>query len=395
MQTRCHEQGSVKNIDKENTNDIYIQIVQQEYTRIDEMWLQLHYKTSVILVIFSFLVEFAMGMFLVNSDMLGTTVDRFFLKFLLIPSVINFSWVVLATIIIKSKRFSQTCKIYSISLIFVCLNFVLFTVHSAFVSAYYIAAIAIMLTVIYANYYVTGITAVASIVSIIISELFIRWDLDKPGIFESTHRLSEFVITLIVLITFSMACIVVIRFERKKNRAGIQKEIERQQLQKSVYLDEMTGIYNQKAFHNELKSAEESAAGAAYILAIMDIDKFKDINDTWGHHIGDRCLIAVAKILKKYSPKITPFRYGGDEFCLLFQDISMADAEIICKEIQAKINGVVFEGYPELKPTASFGLATFLDRIDAGRLFIHADHALYEAKKARSSICVFRGEVGR
>ena len=106
-------------------------------------------------------------------------------------------------------------------------------------------------------------------------------------------------------------------------------------------------------------------------------------------------MIAVAKILKKYSPKITPFRYGGDEFCLLFRDISMADAEIICKEIQAKINGLVFEGYPELKPTASFGLATFWDRIDAGRLFIHADHALYEAKKARSSICVFRGEVGR
>lgn len=335
-----------------------------------------------------------MGMFLVNSDMLGTTVGRFFVKFLLIPSAINFAWVALATIIIKSKRFSQTCKIYSISLIFVCLNFVLFTVHSAFVSTYYIAAIAIMLTVIYANYYVTGITAVTSIVSIIISELFIKWDVDKLGIFESTHQLSEFVITLIVLITFSMVCIVVIRFERKKNSAGIQKEIERQQLQESVYLDEMTGIYNRKAFHNELKDAEGSAAEMAYILAIMDIDKFKNINDTWGHHIGDRCLIAVAKILKTCSPKITPFRYGGDEFCLLFRDISMADAEIICKEVQAKINELVFEGYPKLKLTASFGLATFLDRIDAGRLFIHADHALYEAKKARNSICVFRGEVG-
>ena len=377
-------------IDKVSTNDRYIHTVQQEYAKIDKTWLQLQYKISVILVIFSFLVEFAMGLLLINSDMLGTTISRYFLKFLLIPSGINLIWIALIRRIIKSKRFSQTFKIYSVSLIFVCINFVLFAVHGTFASTYCIAAIAIMLTVIYANYSVTGMTAAASILSMIISELFMKWDADKSSIFQSTHQLSEFLIALIVLMTFSIVCMVVIRFERKKNSASIQKEIERQQLQRSVYLDELTGIYNRKAFRDGLKDVEDTASSVQYILAIMDIDKFKTINDTWGHYMGDRCLIAISKILKDYNLDMTPFRYGGDEFCLLLRNISIEDAEGVCRDMQARINRLTFDGYPRLKLTASFGLATISGHADAGRLFIHADHALYEAKKVRNAICIFQ-----
>ncbi|HCD45562.1 MAG TPA: GGDEF domain-containing protein, partial [Lachnoclostridium sp.] len=61
-------------IDEEHLDDIYIRAVQDEYTKIDESWLQLHYKTSVVLVVFSLLIEIAMGIILVNSDMLTPTV---------------------------------------------------------------------------------------------------------------------------------------------------------------------------------------------------------------------------------------------------------------------------------------------------------------------------------
>lgn len=379
----------MRNIDTENLNDIYIGTVQKEYKKIDGEWLRLHYKTSIGLVIFSFLVELAMGMLLINSDMLSTTVYRFFLKFLIIPSGMNVILITLNMLIMKSKSFSQTYKIYSVSLIFVCINFILFTVHNTFVATYYISTIAIMLTIIYADYCVTSITAVTSIITIVITELFIKWDTDKISIFQSTHRLSEFLITLFVLIAFSIASMVVIRFEQKRNSASMQKEIERQQLQQSVHMDEMTGIYNRKAFHNELKYVEDTASEERHILAIVDIDKFKKVNDTWGHHIGDRCLIEFSKILKGYDTIITPFRYGGDEFCILFRDIDMIDAKSICEDIQLKVNSLVFADYPKLKLTASFGLAAISDQVDTVRLFIHADRALYEAKKIRNAICVF------
>lgn len=289
----------------------------------------------------------------------------------------------------KAKCFSQTYKIYSISLVFVCINFTLSTVHSTFIAVYYIFTIAIMLTTIYANYRVTSITALTSIIAIIVSELFIKWDVDKISIFQSTHRFSEFLISLMVIIAFSVACMVIIRFEQKKNSTSIQKEIERQQLQHSIHMDEMTGIYNQKAFHEELKYMEDNVSGENNILAIVDIDKFKDVNDTWGHLIGDWCLIEFSNILKEYNTNITPFRYGGDEFCLLFHDIDMADAKSICEEIQCKVNSLAFEDYPQLRLTASFGLAAILDQVDTVKLFVHADRALYEAKKVRNSICVF------
>ncbi len=376
-------------VDEEKLDDMYIRAVQDEYTRIDESWLQLHYKTSVILVIFSLLVEIGMGMFLVNSDMLTTTVYRYFLKFLIIPSGVNFSFIAIETLIMRSKRFSQKLKIYSVSLIYVGIGFVLFSVHCTFTAAYYIFAIAIMLTAIYADYRVTYVTALASIGSIIISELFLEWDKDKISIFKDTHRMGDFLISLFVLLAFSIAIMAVIRFERRKNSAGIQKEIERQLLQQSVHMDEMTGVYNRKAFRAEMKYVEDNASDRNYTLAIVDIDKFKNINDTWGHHVGDLCLIEFAKILKEFCLDMTPFRYGGDEFCLLFCDKSMEEAEAICGEIQAKVNRLNFEDYPTLVLTASFGIASIADQIDTVRLFIHADRALYEAKKVRNAIRTF------
>lgn len=377
-------------IEKEDFTDRHISAIRKEHEKIDGKWLQLHYNTSVGLVVFAFLVEIALGMLLINSDMLSTTVYRFFWKFLIVPSGINFVCIIIDTLIMKSRHISQTYKIYSVSLIFVGICFILFTVHSTFVTTYYIFAIAIMLTTIYASYRVTSITALTGIAALIISELFIKWDTDKISIFQSTHRLADFLISLFVLIAFSVACMVAIRFEQKKNTASIQKEIERQQLQQSVYMDEMTGIYNRKAFHAELKYVEDTEQNKDYILAIVDIDRFKNINDTWGHHIGDRCLIEFAKILKEYNTNITSFRYGGDEFCLLFCNIDMTDAEAICGEIQSKVNSLVFEDYPELKLTASFGLAANTDQIGTVRLFIHADRALYEAKKDRNAIRIFK-----
>ncbi len=377
--------------DKFDFEDMHIDEIQREYVRIDGDWLSLHYKATIVLAVFAFIVEGVLGIYLVNSDMLTTTVERFFWKFLFIPSGINILLIIIDTMVIKSKRLSQKVKIYSVSFIFIGLCFILFTVHSVFVSVFYIFAIAIMLTTIYANYLVTSITAGVSILAIVFSELFIVWDADKVSIFHDTYRFSDFMISLCVLFAFSIACMIVIRFEQEKNAASIQKEAERQQLQKSLHMDELTGIYNRKALHAAFKDVDDdNASDGKYILAIVDIDKFKKINDKWGHHIGDLCLTEFAKILKEESSTLTPFRYGGDEFCILFRSIDMEEAEAVCGRLLARLNGLSFEEYPDLKLTASFGLSACAGKIDAVRLFINADHALYEAKKIRNTIYIFR-----
>lgn len=376
-------------IENMDSNSPYIKTVQQEYAQIDRSWLQLHYKVSVGLVIFSFFIELVIGFFLLHTPMVTTTPRCFLLKFLIIPSGINFLSIAAGRLIMKSDRIPQIKKIYLISLIFVFIGFILFTAHIAFTSIYFIFTIAIVLTTFYADYYVTGITAAASIASIIISELFIKWDADKVTIFQSAHRLGDFLISLSVLFAFSMVCMVVINFERRKISANIQKEIKWYQLQESVMLDEMTGIYNRKSFTARLKDLEDNEPGMQYILAVVDIDNFKSINDTWGHLAGDKCLVEFSKILKTCCAEGIPFRYGGDEFCLLFCGVSLEIAEAVCREIQVRTSQLFLEDYPALKMTASFGLAKSSDQPDTMKLFTHADYALYEAKRFRNAIHIF------
>lgn len=376
-------------INTEDLHNLHVQEIYEEHKRIDGDWLMLHYKVSIGVVIFAFLVECIMGAILVNSDLLTTTTGIYILKYIVIPSGINFLCIAANTAAMKSRYFSQEQKIYVISLSIVAVSFILFTVHTIFWATYSIFVGAIMMTVIYANYRLTGITSLTSIILIAFSEVFIKWDIEKETIFDSTLRMGDFLISLFIIVALSTACMVAIQFERKKNNASIQRQIESFKLRQSLRTDEMTGIYNRKMLHDVLKGIEEDGSYDRYIMAMVDIDHFKEINDNFGHHFGDRCIAAFAKILKQNESRAMPFRYGGDEFCLLFRDVSMEEAVDICESIQVQLKTLRFEDNPMVELTASFGLAAHSVQLDAVRLFVRSDYALYEAKKSRNTIHVF------
>ena len=362
--------------------------IKKEYSRIDNDWLEFHYMLTIWMVVFAFIVECILGVIMMNSDMLiSSTVPQFILKYIIIPSGLNLFLIGVSTYIIKHKHISLKSKIYGISLVLVGICFVLFTAHNAFTATYYIFTVAIVLTAIYASYQITSITALASIVALVLSELFIQWDLDKVSIYESTHRLGDFLISIFIMIAFSIVCMILIRYEQKKIKVNIQMQIERHELQHSLQVDELTGILNRKALFRAMSEIEEGE-DKNYILAISDIDHFKGINDTWGHTFGDRCLSEFARILTQNNAGAVAYRFGGDEFCLLFHDTDMEIALSACNDIQAKLKELKFEENDDIKLTASFGLAEYTDKIDATELLVHSDHALYEAKVARNTIRV-------
>ena len=181
---------------------------------------------------------------------------------------------------------------------------------------------------------------------------------------------------------------IIIQYEQKKNLASIQIELERRILEKKIKIDELTGIYNRKAFYDMLKDIDDNKDGT-YILAIIDIDKFKEINDTYGHHRGDTCLVHFAKLLKEYGIGAIPYRYGGDEFCFLFFNKCIEEVKIICDQIRLKTKELIVN--EEVRFTASFGLAEYEVESGAAQLFVRADQALYKAKIVRDSIEVHEG----
>jgi len=381
-------------MDTENLELIHINAIRQEYQRIERNWLTLHFKICLALAFFGLLAECLLGLLVMRSDILTTTVGRYILKFILAPSAVNFLLVGVGALVVRSEKTKQSVKIYVVSILFVLLCFSLFTAHSAFISMYYLFAVAILLTTIYASYVLTGVTTVLSLIGLIVSELFLQWDLDKISIFQSSQRLFDFLIALVVLVGCGAVCIVIIHYEKKKNEAGIQKEIERESLKHKVLIDELTGVFSRKALHDALRDMTTGLDPSGYVFAIADIDHFKDVNDQFGHHVGDLCLIAFAEALNTRFRKESVFRYGGDEFCILTHGVSKAAFVSRCEQVQADLKELHFEEAPSLQFTACFGISLYNpDSDNAAKLFIHADQALYEAKHVRNAIHLFAPET--
>lgn len=153
------------------------------------------------------------------------------------------------------------------------------------------------------------------------------------------------------------------------------------------YRDPMTHAYNRRYFYEEatrllsLANREEKSC----CIIIMDIDKFKDINDTNGHSIGDEVIIALAQNLDKHIRKSDVIaRFGGEEFVILLYNSDVKNAQAIAEKIREDIQNIAIntsEG--EIHFTASFGVSRFdksFDQNDIEHTISRADKCLYVAK---------------
>lgn len=198
-------------------------------------------------------------------------------------------------------------------------------------------------------------------------------------------------------------------FTSLTNEIGVQFEKERYYV--SSITDQLTGLYNRKYLEEsllDLFTGKKLFAGGRIALALIDIDHFKLINDRLGHQAGDQVLKVVGeKIQKSVRATDRCFRYGGEEFCILFCDLVRRDGTVmesmseeytntILKLIQ-RLKDTIGESVVawknhELKVTVSIGV-TFLSigsrECSMDKLIGEADHMLYAAKRAgRNQILV-------
>lgn len=127
-------------------------------------------------------------------------------------------------------------------------------------------------------------------------------------------------------------------------------------------------------------------------LAIIDIDHFKQINDSYGHHAGDQVLQALGRLLGNDSRKgDIVCRQGGDEFCLILPRLALATAEARARQWQTEFGGSHFDFLDSSEPiTLSIGIACVEGKAGScDSVFIAADKALYLAKEeGRNRICI-------
>ncbi len=171
--------------------------------------------------------------------------------------------------------------------------------------------------------------------------------------------------------------------EAKLKRVIRERQL-RHALKRLSVRDGLTDLYNRRYFDQKLQEEAARAIRQKYplFLVMIDLDRFKELNDEYGHQEGDRILNVLAKVLKTSTRKNVDlaFRFGGDEFAVLIPYASQNQAEAIAQRIRTN-----FLKKDVKSVTLSMGLAKLGQGDDADalshQLVTHADQALYTAKK--------------
>lgn len=373
------------NGDKENS--VILEII-GEYGRIDRKWLKLHYGTFIGLVIFSFLVECVLGPILYFLGYSSIPLHSYLLKYIAAPFTVNLLLIAAGHIVMRSRSLKQIVKVYTVSLLFVAACFVLSAVHNMFDTLYFVFAVPVLMTVVYGDYALTTAVFAVGTAAKLTAELFVKWDPDIPSPLQNGMDTINLIIATCILLAFYFACIIVIRFEREKNTASIEKEIERFKMRRKLITDELTQVYNRTALRSAFQDMEEDDKPGIYVLAMMDMDNFKTLNDTLGHQKGDENLREFGAILKNSCGNALPVRFGGDEFCVLFKNVSAQEAANICAGVQRRLKEHSMAKYG-IPVSVSVGIAAYKRRMPASQLIRNSDAALYKAKESRGSIYIF------
>ena len=170
----------------------------------------------------------------------------------------------------------------------------------------------------------------------------------------------------------------------EKKVKSLQQELDK--TYKELLVDSLTKAYNKKALEKDLNEILKVSdqKDLDLVISVIDFDDFKNINDTYGHLVGDFVLVKLVEIIKRLIRKEHKlYRFGGDEFILILNRVDLKEAKKIIERIVEKISHTVLK-YNEhlIKISVSVGVTKHKKGDTVDTLLQRADEALYEAKKA-------------
>ena len=164
---------------------------------------------------------------------------------------------------------------------------------------------------------------------------------------------------------------------------SLTKERREAEQRTFAMIDPLTGLMNRRAFMAAVERATRRGRREPMTLLVLDLDHFKQINDRFGHEIGDRVLYGFAQVAERVTrPNDQLYRMGGEEFCFLLPDCGLSEALAVAERIRTAFAALAIDARGiEAKTTVSIGLADDGgSQIDLEVLLEAADAALYEAK---------------
>ncbi|KPK04997.1 MAG: hypothetical protein AMJ64_12465 [Betaproteobacteria bacterium SG8_39] len=221
----------------------------------------------------------------------------------------------------------------------------------------------------------------ALVIAVYAAILVFRGDLSGPRADES---LAVLLILGLTLLTFALVGGTIATLRHALARGQRQLEEALRHTEHLAMHDELTGIYNRRYLEQRLSGEVQRAQryGAALSIGLLDLDRFKEVNDELGHAAGDTVLVAFVQLAGKLLRESDCLgRWGGEEFIILMPETDHEAARVACQRLCAAQRGQQYPGLPRsLSVTVSAGVSTYRAGEAANVLLQRADTALYRAK---------------
>ncbi len=171
-------------------------------------------------------------------------------------------------------------------------------------------------------------------------------------------------------------------FDFQRKVKALEEELEEQR--EIALVDKLTGVHNRRAFDMRLEEliAQSRRFHTPLCLFLIDMDHFKDVNDRFGHEVGDEVLTSFARLLRTSCREYDMvFRFGGDEFAVIFPNEGIEEGKVFANRIQDFMSHNYYRHKDnKISMSVSGGMAQLTEDDDAHSLFSRADKRLYQAK---------------
>lgn len=302
---------------------------------------------------------------------------EYIIQFIAKPTAINILIALIYHIleaIIKKESIKSLTMVTAISAI--CLN--LTTTHYILPSLLTIFCFPIFITSMFAKKNLTNIVLFLSVIFYSATIYYANYFSQDNLTFVNYY--SDALVAFAVIIGSYIFTNVLIDYNVEYVFISKSSSLRQTEIIEQVKRDPLTNLYNKKIFYDSLLVAMKQCDRVC--VAVIDIDNFKTVNDTYGHSVGDIVLVTLADMLKNISSKrILTARYGGEEFSVIFKDMTTFESYTIIENLRKEFSEVKFPQMNNKSVTFSCGLTgDYPNTLSNVEFFNEADQALYYAK---------------
>lgn len=369
--------------------------LQEGYDALKDKWRRKMLKSYFTAIAILFLAEIGIYLFMSSPKigMINRGID-YWLSYILLPSSIN----LVTTLATRAIVYSSMCdRVKNLAVIFCLVVYCLVTAtfHGFFLMTSTTFVLPVAVSVMFDDIHVVRFASITSAAGMILS-------LFTAELYDGTWTIGERwgytgVTSLIFIMVFHTICCVLIRYGEEKKEVMQHNAMLNEEMRQALKIDSMTGLYNHTEFYKRLDSYCRQFRNRKDCLtvAVLDVDHFKKVNDTFGHENGDAALIQIASVLKNICCQTGhAFRYGGEEFAVIFRHEAEKEALEILERVRTAVNALRFESMPDMQIGISCGIYEYMgETMDAQEIFARADKALYRAKQTGRNKCVCHSQA--